>query len=301
MQQGINIKSLFISVIFSLCFLLFYIFKYLFFLHDFMVVCDVGQGDGLYFRINNNDIVMDSGSGKEMLYCLGKYMPFWDKKIELAVLTHPQKDHYGGFLNLVDEYQIEKFVLPSVYNASAESYRQLLSKIYSKKTITKEILFSGDYINIGDSAVILLFWPENGFVEKNTLSAKEALDFNDQTFYDTAVDLNLFSYTGLLYIKKGDKRVLFTGDLRSDILVYLLDKYKSLLPQIDYFKQPHHGSKTGFDSFIFKLADINNVLISVGKNNPYGHPDKNLIDYLTDERIRYFRTDIDGDIFIKLN
>ncbi|GIW62820.1 MAG: hypothetical protein KatS3mg090_0646 [Patescibacteria group bacterium] len=193
------------SVLFSLFILCFYIVKYSFFTNDFFVVCDVGQGDGLYFRVNNNDIIIDSGSGRDMLYCLGKYMPFWDKKIELALLTHPQKDHYGGFLFILDEYNIDRFILPSVYNSKAESYKQFLSKLYSKAVIKKEVLFSGDYINIGDSAVLLLFWPSKGFVNENIVKSN-ALAFDNKYFYDTSLDLNLFSYTGLFYTTKGDKR-----------------------------------------------------------------------------------------------
>src|SRR3990167_10239079 len=76
-----------------------------------IVFCNVGQGDAAYIRIKNkSDVLIDAGPDKSILSCLGKYMPFWDRKIEMAFLSHPNSDHYNGYFYIADRYQIDKFI-----------------------------------------------------------------------------------------------------------------------------------------------------------------------------------------------
>lgn len=64
-----------------------------------IVFCDVGQGDATYIRVRNKvNVLIDAEPDKRVLSCLGRHMPFWDKQIELIFLSHPNKDHYQGFL-----------------------------------------------------------------------------------------------------------------------------------------------------------------------------------------------------------
>src|SRR4030067_305813 len=121
--------SLFLSALFSLL-IIFFIFS--FSSKDKIVFCDVGQGDAIYIRLNNQtDILVDAGPNRKILDCLGKHLPFFDRSIELAILSHPQNDHYGGFLSVLDRYDIKNFWLNQVYN-STKSYRLLLDKINTK-------------------------------------------------------------------------------------------------------------------------------------------------------------------------
>ncbi len=93
-----------------------------------IVFCDVGQGDAAYMRIKNKiDVLIDAGPDKSVLSCLGKYMPFWDRKIELAFLSHPNNDHYNGYFYIADRYKIDKFITvdsPII----TKSYKKLLYK-----------------------------------------------------------------------------------------------------------------------------------------------------------------------------
>lgn len=100
-----------------------------------IVFCNVGQGDAAYIRIRNKiDVLIDAGPDKGVLSCLGKYMPFWDRKIELAFLSHPNNDHYNGYFFIADRYKIDKFI--TVDTASlivSKTYKKLLQKILNKK------------------------------------------------------------------------------------------------------------------------------------------------------------------------
>src|SRR3990170_7356807 len=100
-----------------------------------LVFCDVGQGDGAYIRVKNQtDILVDAGPNRKILDCLGKYMPFYDRSIELAILSHPQSDHFGGLLYILDRYDIKKIWLTQIYNSS-QSFNRLLDNIDAKGII----------------------------------------------------------------------------------------------------------------------------------------------------------------------
>lgn len=74
-----------------------------------VVFCDVGQGDAAYIRIRNRiDVLVDTGPDKKVLDCLGRYMPFYDRKIEIVIISHEQKDHNGGLPYIRQHYIIGK-------------------------------------------------------------------------------------------------------------------------------------------------------------------------------------------------
>ena len=99
-----------------------------------VVFCNVGQGDAAYIRIKNKiDMVVDGGPDNSVLACLGKYMPFYDHTIELAFITHPQKDHYYGFLDILDHYHIKQIFMNQL-DSSNESFSQLKEKLIKDHT-----------------------------------------------------------------------------------------------------------------------------------------------------------------------
>src|SRR3989339_1574925 len=126
-----------------------------------IVFCNVGQGDAAYIRIKNKiDVLIDAGPDKRVLSCLGKYMPFWDRKIELAFLSHPNNDHYNGYFFISDRYQIDKFITVDSPIVS-KTYKKLLQKI-SDKNIPLSIKFSGDKIIVKDGQ-FMFYWPPKYF------------------------------------------------------------------------------------------------------------------------------------------
>ncbi len=267
----------------------------LFFLNYFdksttVVFCDVGQGDGAYIRVRNRfDIVIDAGPDRKMLSCLGKYMPFYDHKIELAFLSHPQKDHYGGFIPILDHYAIQTFVLSPINNPN-HSFDELKSLLVSKK-ISIQPLYSGDSISILDARISFL-WPEKVFIQSHTKQ-----DFT--RFQDATVDLNEFSQ--IFRFDEKDTAVVFTGDIDPKIEnLYLIKSYARLLkePQT-ILKVPHHGSKNGLTRDFLKVIDPEIAVISVGKNNSYGHPSKEILGLLKSSNIQIRQTDKEGDIVYK--
>lgn len=239
-----------------------------------IVYCDVGQGDGTYIRVKNKiDIIIDAGPGKKILNCLGKHMPFYDRQIEVAIITHPQKDHYGGFLEIVDRYKV-KLLIQSPIESSNKSFGKLLDKIKNKK-ITVSSLYK-DEVLILPGVELIFYWPP-----KNLL--KETTDPNDLSL--------IFSYV------EDEFRALFTGDA-SPYVLSKLSKQPNM--HFDIMKVPHHGSANGLTKDFLELADPVLSVISVGTKNAYGHPSKEIIDMLKASDKNYLRTDREGDIVIEI-
>lgn len=284
-------KKIFLAVIIaaSLLTCLTYIFKKAQ-SRPILVFCDVGQGDGAYIRLENEvDIVIDAGPDKKILDCLGKYMPFYDKTIEYAFISHPQRDHYGGYLYLLDRYTIKSFWMTKVNN-QGKIFSQLKNTIREKEI---PILFpkSGDRLKIYNTTLVF-FWPNLKYLEKNSISEEKT----DRELRVTGYDVNNFSL--IFLFSRQNFNTLFTGDIPGEIINGLSELSKI---NIDILKIPHHGSKNGLSVGFFKLAHPTYGVISVGKTNSYGHPSKDILATLEASEVKIKRTDIDGDIVFSFN
>src|SRR3990167_11048124 len=162
-ESPVKIRDLILFSFFSLMVAFFIFLSSFFDQRTKIVFCDVGQGDAAYIRIKNKiDVLIDAGPDKSVLSCLGKYMPFWDRKIELAFLSHPNRDHYNGYFFITDRYQIDKFITVDSPIVS-KTYKKLLKKI-SDKNIRVLFKYSGDKILLG---TIILYWPPKNFMSNN--------------------------------------------------------------------------------------------------------------------------------------
>ncbi|QQG44278.1 MAG: MBL fold metallo-hydrolase [Candidatus Roizmanbacteria bacterium] len=259
-----------------------------------IVFCDVGQGDGAYIRVKNKiDIVIDAGPGKKVLNCLGKHMPFFDKEIEIAIITHPQTDHYGGFLPMLERYKINTFVIDS-FDTPNSSFKELLQKIKEKKSRISAF-FQNDEINLGESRIIF-HWPPATNDERRTQNDPNNLSLIF-TYEENALPAGLRLRGRSDSRSRQGFRVLFTGDATPKVLNKLL-KQQNLKSNI--LKIPHHGSKNGLTKEFLQLADPELSVISVGRKNAYGHPSKNVIDMFKALKKKYLRTDQEGDIVFKI-
>ncbi len=236
-----------------------------------IVFCDVGQGDAIYLRIKNKvDVLVDAGPDRHVLDCLGRHMPFFDRKIELAMISHPDKDHIGGFIPVIDRYRVDMIYSVPIKETTT-TYKQLIKKITDKK-ISIFHPFAGYKIKILDD-FIGFYWP----------------------IKDLSADTNDLSLVFLL--QESEFSVLFTGDISLSILERVLGQSKI---KIDVLKIPHHGSKYNLSKKILSLADPKIAVISCGKNNSYGHPAREVLEILEAKKIKIRRTDMEGDIVFKL-
>ncbi|MFQ5561898.1 MAG: ComEC/Rec2 family competence protein [Nitrospinota bacterium] len=123
---------------------------YIFYLPDGnlrVTFCDVGQGDGIYIDLpDGKDVLIDGGPGRAVLECIGERMPFWDRKIEVVDLTHPQADHLGGLVEVLRRYEVGVFVSGPIGNET-KGYKELVEAVRERNVQVKNV-YAGDDIKM---------------------------------------------------------------------------------------------------------------------------------------------------------
>jgi len=245
-----------------------------------IVICDVGQGDGIFIRTPRGiDIVMDGGPDNKIIDCIGKHMPFWDKTIEIVILSHPHADHLTGLIALSKHYAIETFVTENLKNNTV-GYQALLQSLASRK-IRINYVYAGDKFKIKDGVSFEIVGPSREFLQETSPSGEIG---------DTGELASLESI--LTY---GEFSMLLTGDSQ---VLELQGALKFINSSISALQVPHHGSKFGLNQEILNTLNPKLAVISVGKDNKYGHPNPFTLDLLRNLEIKTLRTDQVGDIEI---
>jgi competence protein ComEC len=248
-----------------------------------VIVCDVGQGDGILIRTpNGSDILVDGGPDDSILNCLSSHLPFWDRTIELMVLTHPHTDHAAGLVDVLKRYTVLHFVTEKVLGSTA-TYKRLGDALAAQK-LTAKYAFAGDRIDFADKTQLLTLWPTHKWLDSSQLQTA------DNQSDSQSLDLNGFCLIQLL--SYGNFKVLLTGDAGSMVE----DKIAAEVGKIDILKVPHHGSKTGMNDYFLSQINPAIAIISVGANNRYSHPAKTALDLLNLHSTKTFRTDKNGTV-----
>lgn len=236
---------------------------------DQIIFCDVGQGDGFVVISGSTQVVFDSGLGLKMAECLGRYMPVWDKKVEAMVLTHPQRDHMEGQVEIFKRYDVGRVIWTGANGEGAlfDQWKNLL------KTERSEIyeMARGDRFEVGDKNFEVL-WPTKSFMDLWKIAP--------------GGDLNETSL--VVRISRGNYCAYFTGDITVARLLPVVDRRCQIL------KVAHHGSKTGTNLEVVEKVDPKLAIIQVGKTNNYGHPNSEVLESL--KNVEVLRNDIQGDI-----
>lgn len=242
-----------------------------------IIACDVGQGDaGLIVTPGGAQILIDGGPGKKVLECLSAKMPFWDRKVEMMVLTHPQKDHMEGLISVLRNYEVGTIIWTGaageggLYSEWMKSVNDEGAKIHNPR--------AGERLLV-DGVSFDVLWPTG---EKLDLWQREPpADLNDTS---VVVRAN-FEDKGKRFCE------YFTGDIPKEILEKLITRPCEIL------KVSHHGSKTGTNEAILAKAAPKIAIIQVGKNS-YGHPTKEVLDLLKSAGAEIFRNDLNGVVEI---
>jgi len=264
-----------------------------------IVFCDVGQGDGAYIRTREKtDILVDAGPDKKILYCLGKHMPFFDRTIEVAFLSHPQKDHYGGYSYILDRYNINTFILGPF--DSANKTFSVLKKKLGEKNVSTKILYQNARVQNSSRGeedwLITMIYPDRKTIT-SIHDGRIPVSLSDLIPARSGSDPNEFSLVFMFSQK--NIHTLFTGDASPSLLKYIEKTIRIDYPQgMTFLKVPHHGSRNGLTQDFLTLADPTVSVISAGKGNPYGHPSKEVLYFFKALKKKYIRTDENGDVVI---
>lgn len=237
------------------------------------VMCDVGQGDGMYIRTPGDiDIVVDGGPDSSILSCLSDHMPFWDRDIDMVFLTHGHSDHVSGLLEILSRYDVQYFVTQD--DLGEGDILEALHQALDMSSTEVRLVQAGEKMRVGEVGIQIV-WP-----------TREFLDTTDDTL--SSFDKNSSSLT--ILVSYGDVDILLTGDVEEYVVRDVLSAH-----DVDILKMAHQGSYTGTGEETFSVQRPGLALISVGENS-YGHPHESVLQELFDNSIPYMRTDEQGDI-----
>jgi len=237
-------------------------------------VFDIGQGDAIFIQTPGHyNILIDGGPDNKVVYKLGEYLPFYDRDIDLMILTHPHADHIVGLIEVINRYKVKKIMTTGVLYYSPD-YLTWLDKI-KEKNISVEIIDSQRILTLPDKTKLEILFPDY------SLENKKIKNVNNASII-----------AKLIY---GETTVLLTGDYEDE--ESLVEKGFDL--SADILKSGHHGSDTGNDLEFLKAVDPEVTVISCGQDNKFDHPHQETIDNLENLEIEIFRTDLGGDFILK--
>jgi competence protein ComEC len=236
-----------------------------------IVMLDIGQGDAIYLRTpDGQDILIDAGHGNKVVEQLSRELPFSDRTIELAIATHFDADHIGGFKGVLEQYDVDKFATNGG-TPTTDTGRALLETI-TKEGLEPQIFNTGSKVS-GEGFTIDVVWPP-----------------------DTKESSNEGSIVARLVT--GKTSALFTGDADFKVEDALLKRHASIGAEI--LKVGHHGSKTSSGDAFLAAIGGKRAIISVGATNKYGHPTQAAMDRLIKHGYSIDRTDQQGSITIPI-
>ena len=242
---------------------------------------DVGQGDSILIELPHSQNVLIDTGGKNKYkitkwkkrkkeYSISKdtiiplLKSFGIKKLSVLILSHGDYDHIGEAINLVNNFKIEKVIFNcGEYN----DLEQKLIKVLDKKKI-----------------------------QYYSCIKELSIDENKLYFLQTKEYDNENDNSNVIYTDLNGYKFMFMGDASMLTEKEIMNKYN--LSNIDILKVGHHGSNTSSSKEFINKINPKYSIISVGKNNHYGHPNKEVLDNLINSKI--YRTDKDGSIMFKI-
>ncbi|MFA5070717.1 MAG: ComEC/Rec2 family competence protein [Patescibacteria group bacterium] len=238
-----------------------------------VVFLDVGQGDAILIQAPGNiDVLIDGGPDKKVLSGLGKHLPFWDRKIELVILTHPHTDHLQGLIEVLKSYKVER-IIDSQIDYTGADYQDWL-RVTQEKKIPLEKTVNGDRFNLGENTYLKTLYP------LTDITGQKFENLNDTSIVTELID--------------GSYSFLFTGDSRAEEEKEMLAA--DLISGVEVLKVGHHGSKYSSSPPFLTQLSPSYAVFQVGKNNRFGHPHLITLQRLEKIGARIFRTDTDGEV-----
>jgi beta-lactamase superfamily II metal-dependent hydrolase len=209
-----------------------------------------------------------------------------------VVSTHPQKDHYGGLVDVFQRYKVDYF-LANALDSSSIDYQVLENAVGGSgaKVVNPT---NGMVIRLGMMQLDIV-WPTEEFIGSQIEDKNIDLQAGVLGAYTSEKDPNEFSIVTILRL--GDFNALLTGDIQPPVVDDVIDRMKLMgVDNVDYIKIPHHGSKNGLTEDLLRFTRPEIAVISVGKRNSYGHPNQQTLDLLQNYKVKVLRTDEVGNV-----
>lgn len=234
---------------------------------------NVGQGDSVLIETpEGHHILVDGGPGPGVLTELAEVLPFFDKKIDLMVLSHPHADHIDGLVEVLKRYEVEA-VLFSGVNFMGGAYDEFLKEI-DEQEIDFWIAESDEDFSFGD-VIIDVIYPSKQILGE---------EFN-----------NLNNSSVAMKIIYNQTKILLSGDLELEAEAALVASGLDL--RADILKAGHHGSRTASSLIFLRKIKPRVVVIQSGQGNQFEHPHEESLNHFEKVGVeKIYRNDLDGRV-----
>ncbi len=240
--------------------------------HLTVTFLDIGQGDALLIQSpSGRQVLIDGGPDMAAIsLALGKHMPFWDRSLDMVILTHPENDHMLGLIEVLQRYRVD-YVLEAELETETVTYREWI-RLLDEKGIEPVYARAGMVIDLGDGVLLEVIHPQERMLE----GTESFLNSNSVVVRLWWEDIS-FLLTGDI-CKDAERAILFSGARVGSIVL----------------KVPHHGSDTSAGEHFLAAVGAHVAVISAGADNPFGHPHQAVLERL--EGMLVYRTDHHGCI-----
>lgn len=246
---------------------------------------NVGQGDALLVQSNTGEtLLIDGGPDSQVLSELKKTLPRNDKTIETVILTHPDLDHIGGLLSVIDYYRVNR-ILVSGLKATSSHSQSFAKKISHKKIPLISADMHSDFQLNGVGI--------NGAIETMTVDILypwSPIIFSHEDANNDSIVARL-EYRG--------HTILAMGDAEAPVEEQLRTHYRHKELDVEILKLGHHGSKTSSTPDFVKTASPRIALASMAKNNSFHHPSPSIVKEMRRFGIPLLTTAANGRITIQ--
>lgn len=239
-----------------------------------VIFLNIGQGDAILIEAPTGErVLVDGGPDDSVLVEIGRVMPFFERRIDAIVLTHPHADHVNGLVAVLRRYDVRQVVLTGV------SYHEAAYEAFLEMATAKDvelIFVNGDFdLRLGGVVIDVLY-------PFDSIEGEKFANINN-----SSIVMRLL-YGGFSLFLAGDGEVEVEEELVS--AGYDLSS--------DVMKASHHGSKTANSLDLISRLDADAVVISCGVDNSFNHPHIEAMRNFRMENLEIFRTDIDGAVEI---
>lgn len=250
---------------------------------------DVGQGDSSMIETpNHGKIIIDGGPDNSVLSKIGRALPFYDRTIDILIITHPDSDHLAGAVEIARNYDIGMILVNG--RECATKICAEFDKIVKEKNIKVVAASAGQEIDFGQGVKMDILEPsfaeamegKAGLVSTGAKATAGKEDNNSSV-------ISLLSF--------GADSFLFMGDAEDKEEIALINAWPNLTAEV--LKVGHHGSKNSTNQLFLDHIKPKFSVISAGAKNRYGHPTSEVLEKLKKIGSDILRTDIEGDVVME--
>lgn len=230
---------------------------------------NVGQADAILLQSGEHNMLIDAGNNEDGVKLVNYLKEINVSKFDYVFATHAHEDHIGGMDDIINNFDIDKFFMPDVITTT-KTFEDMLDALEANN-LGYDVTVKGEEFDFSGATVKIIY------------VGNEGDDLNDTSI--------------VIKVTHGNNSFLFTGDATSKVERKLLkEDIKS-----DVLKVAHHGSEYSSSDEFLDGVNPDYAIISVGKDNSYGHPKQSIIDKLNKRNVKLYRTDLSGTIIVSSN